>query len=79
VENLQVSSQKLSGFILTIVDESEALANLVDGLRFFSPYRRIQSDSTTSGDLARRAQLEFSHGRLLEVSRWKEWVNVLNP
>ena len=83
VENLQVFEQKLSGFILTIVDEKRSgIANLVDGLRFFSPYRRIQSDRQHLDDLARRAQAGVFHGRLLEVSRLEgmgKRLESLNP
>jgi len=83
VENLRVFEQKLSGFILTIVDEKRSgIANLVDGLRFFSPYRRIQSDRQHLDDLARRAQAGVFHGRLLEVSRLEgmgKRLESLNP
>jgi exodeoxyribonuclease VII large subunit len=83
VENLRVFEQKLSGYILTIVDEKRSgIANLVDGLRFFSPYRRIQSDRQHLDDLARRAQAGVFHGRLLEVSRLEgmgKRLESLNP
>jgi exodeoxyribonuclease VII large subunit len=83
VENLQIIKQRLSSLVLLdLTEQRRAITNLRDGLRFFSPSRRILSDRQHLDDLARRAHAGVVHNRFLEVSRLEglsKRVQALNP
>jgi exodeoxyribonuclease VII large subunit len=83
VENLRILNQKLSGLFNSYIGERHnVIASLRDGLRFFSPHRRIQSDRQHLDDLARRVIAGGAHIRALEVSRLEglgRRLEALNP
>jgi exodeoxyribonuclease VII large subunit len=83
IENLQSLEQRLSNFLITFLNEQRgAISDLQDGLRFFSPYRRIQSDRQRLDDLARRANAGGAHRLALEMSRLDglgKHLEALNP
>jgi exodeoxyribonuclease VII large subunit len=83
VENLQMVKQRLSSLVLTVLTEQRgAITSLREGLRFFSPYRRIQSDRQHLDDLAHRAHAGIVHDRSLEGSRLdglSKRLETLNP
>ena len=82
-ENLQVLKQQLFNISLTTLNEQRtAFSNLRDGLRFFSPYRKIQSDRQQLDDLARRANMGGAHRLAIEISRLdglRKNLEALNP
>ena len=82
-ENLQILEQHLSNLLLTVMNEQRStLSDLRDGLRFFSPYRRIQSDRQHLDELARRVHTGGAHRRALEMSRLDglgKRLEALNP
>jgi exodeoxyribonuclease VII large subunit len=83
VGNLQIYKHQLSNLLLTFINgQRSALSDLRDGQRFFSPYRRIQSDRQHLDDLARRANAGSVHRRALETSRLEglgKRLDALNP
>jgi exodeoxyribonuclease VII large subunit len=83
IENLQSLGQQLSNSLITFLDEQRgAISDLRDGLRFFSPVRRIQSDRQHLDDLARRTNAGGAHRLALEKSRLDglgKHLEALNP
>jgi exodeoxyribonuclease VII large subunit len=82
-ENLQNVQQQLFNLILTALSEQRlALSDFRDGLRFFSPVRRIQSDRQYLDELARRLNAGGAHRQALELSRLDglgKRLDALNP
>ena len=69
-QNLETLSSQLSDFIFILVDDQRnALDGLREGLRFFSPARRIQSDRQRLDELAYRVVTGQVHGLTLEASQ----------
>jgi exodeoxyribonuclease VII large subunit len=68
--DLRTVDAQLSGFIFdSLAAQRNALSSARDGLRFFSPARRIESDRQRLDDLERRAAAGPAHRLALESSR----------
>ncbi|MBI2757286.1 MAG: exodeoxyribonuclease VII large subunit [Chloroflexi bacterium] len=71
-DNLKTLDSQLTTFLLDLLQQqSNSLSSLRDGMRFFSPARRIQSDRQRLDDLARRADAGQAHRLALEASQLK--------
>ncbi|HEX2697814.1 MAG TPA: exodeoxyribonuclease VII large subunit [Anaerolineales bacterium] len=64
-----LNSQLISSLSDFLQEQGNSLSSLRDGLRFFSPLRRIQSDRQRLDDLARRADAGQVHRLALEASQ----------
>ena len=63
-------------------EQSNALASLRDGLRFFSPSRRIQSERQRLDDVAHRFGVAEAHRLALEANQIEGFgkrLEALNP
>ncbi|MBI1855423.1 MAG: exodeoxyribonuclease VII large subunit [Chloroflexi bacterium] len=71
-DNLKTLDSQLTTFLLDLLQQqSNSLSSLRDGMRFFSPARRIQSDRQRLDDLVRRADAGQAHRLMLEASQLK--------
>lgn len=71
-DNLKTLDSQLTTFLLDLLQQqSNSLSSLRDGMRFFSPARRIQSDRQRLDDLVRRAGAGLAHRLMLEASQLK--------
>jgi exodeoxyribonuclease VII large subunit len=81
--NLQAFDARLSGLVLdTLAEHRVALNSLRDGMRFFSPARKIQSERQRLDDLAHRAGAGQAHRLVLEASQLRgleKRLEALNP
>ncbi len=69
-ENLSTLDSQLTTTLLDLLrQQNNSLSSLRDGLRFFSPARRIASNRQRLDDLARRADAGQAHRLALETSR----------
>jgi exodeoxyribonuclease VII large subunit len=82
-ENLKKFDLQLATSMQDILEEqSSALASLRDGLRFFSPSRRIQSERQRLDDIAHRFAVAQAHRLVLEASQiggFSKRLEALNP
>jgi exodeoxyribonuclease VII large subunit len=80
---MQAFEARLSDLILDVLAEQRtALDSMRDGMRFFSPARRIQSERQRLDDLAHRAQAGQVHRLALEASQLRgldKRLEALNP
>ena len=83
VENLKNFDFQLTTSMQDILEEhSGALASLRDGLRFFSPSRRIQSERQRLDDVAHRLAVAQAHRLALEANQiegFRKRLEALNP
>jgi exodeoxyribonuclease VII large subunit len=81
--SLQALEARLSDLILDVLAEQRtALDSMRDGMRFFSPARRIQSERQRLDDLGRRAEAGQAHRLALEASQLRgleKRLEALNP
>jgi exodeoxyribonuclease VII large subunit len=81
--SMQAFEARLSDLILDVLAEQRtALDSMRDGMRFFSPARRIQSERQRLDDLAHRAQAGQVHRLALEASQLRgldKRLEALNP
>jgi len=69
-ENLKASGSQLTTFMAGILEgQRNALSSLRDGLRFFSPSRRIQSERQRMDDMAHRFTVAQAHRLALEAGQ----------
>ena len=69
-EELKASGLQLTTFMAGILEgQRNALSSLRDGLRFFSPSRRIQSERQRTDDLVHRFTVAQTHRLALEANR----------
>ena len=82
-ENLKTFDLQLTTSMQDILEEqSNALASLRDGLRFFSPSRRIQSERQRLDDVAHRFGVAQTHRLALEANQIEGFgkrLEALNP
>ncbi|HEY9153057.1 MAG TPA: exodeoxyribonuclease VII large subunit, partial [Anaerolineales bacterium] len=82
-ENLKTFDFQLTTSMQDILEEqSNALASLRDGLRFFSPSRRIQSERQRLDDVAHRFGVAHIHRLALEANQIEGFgkrLDALNP
>ncbi len=82
-ENLKNFDLQLATSMQDILEEqSNALASLRDGLRFFSPSRRIQSDRQRIDDIGHRFAVAQAHRLALEANQiegFRKRLEALNP
>ena len=82
-ENLKTFDLQLTTSMQDILEEqSNALASLHDGLRFFSPTRRIQSERQRLDDVAHRVGVAQAHRLALEANQIEGFgkrLEALNP
>jgi len=82
-DNLKTLDSQLTTALLDLLQQqSNFLSSLRDGLRFFSPARRIQSDRQRLDDLAHRANAGQAHRLALEASQLTgldKRLEALNP
>ncbi|MBI3738679.1 MAG: exodeoxyribonuclease VII large subunit, partial [Chloroflexi bacterium] len=82
-DNLKTLDSQLTTSLLDLLQQqSNSLSSLRDGLRFFSPARRIQSDRQRLDDLAHRADAGQAHRLALEASQLTgldKRLEALNP
>jgi len=81
--NLKTFDLQLTTSMQDILEEhSSALASLHDGLRFFSPSRRIQSERQRLDDVAHRFAVAQAHRLALEANQiegFRKRLEALNP
>ena len=82
-DNLRTFDLQLTTSMQDILEEqSNALASLRDGLRFFSPSRRIQSERQRLDDVAHRIGVAQAHRLALEANQivgFGKRLTALNP
>ena len=82
-ENLKTLDSQLTTSMQDILEEQgHALASLRDGLRFFSPSRRIQSERQRLDDAAHRFAVAQAHRLALEANQiegFRKRLQGLNP
>ncbi len=82
-DNLKNFDLKLATSMQDILEEqSNALASLHDGLRFFSPSRRIQSERQRLDDVGHRIGVAQAHRVALEANQnegFRKRLEALNP
>ena len=82
-ENLETLDAQLTSSLFELLNEqSNALASLRDGLRFFSPSRRIQSERQRVDDVAHRFAVAQAHRLALEsnqIEGFGKRLEGLNP
>jgi len=82
-ENLTAFDSQLTTSMQDILEEqSNALSSLRDGLRFFSPARRIQSEQQRLDDMAHRVDVAQAHRLALEANQivgFGKRLETLNP
>jgi len=82
-EELKASGLQLTTFMAGILEgQGNALSSLRDGLRFFSPSRRIQSERQRMDDMAHRFTVAQTHRLDLEANQIEGFgkrLDALNP
>ena len=69
-ENLNIIERQLSNLLQIFINENHnGLSGLRDGLRFFSPYRQIQSDRQNLDEISRRTHAAMIYQQILIKSR----------